>query len=519
MNNLSGLREILTNRLWDMDVESIHHYVDLLNRNFSMHIPLVMEPEKEFRPAMLCSRDRFAETLYVGDAEWINWRHELDENDQVISMLCINGPITRNGGACSYGSKQIRDRVIKAANLEQTIGHLFIIDSEGGSAMAKYDFKYAIDYLRSKGQKSIALIDGRALSALYALAALCDEIYFMDDSNTVGCIGTMAAFTMSIPFTENERSHDRYVELYSDYSPLKNDDIRKAQEGDYSEIIADLNRSAMDYIEMVKAARPNVTEEQLKGITCKASEAIGTLVDGKGTIESCVERLLELTATPKPTQEPVGEPGNEPEGEGQDESDDDEKKRKKCGESRTEGEEANNQTDNDMKEYKNIQVACGAPALESDKEDHLFLHRDYCEALDSYIERARQNEDALTAKMEEIGKLTSTIEQLKSEHQEAIEKLTAEQQEALTAKEAEIASLKEQVEKAQAEIVEKNAELEQLANQPEPAPAPAQAPQSDAAVTEVKKADNLVCKAGMTAKERREALAKRNEELRRQIYG
>ena len=232
-----------------------------------------------------------------------------------------------------------------------------------------------------------------------------------------------------------------------------------------------------------------------------------------------MERLLELTATPEPTQEPVGEPGPEPEGEGQDESDDDEKKRKKCGESRTEGEEANNQTDNDMKEYKNIQVACGAPALESDKEDHLFLHRDYCEALDSYIERARQNEDALTAKMEEIGKLTSAIEQMKSEHQEAIEKLTAEQQEALTAKEAEISELKAQVEKSQAEIAEKNAELEQLANQPEPAPAPAQAPQSDAAVTEEKQADNLVCKAGMTAKERREALAKRNEELRRQIYG
>ena len=518
MNNFSGLREILTNKIWDMSAESIHEYRDLLERNLSLHIPLMMEPEKEFKTAFLSSRNGFSEALYVGDAEYIQWRHELDAEDQVINVVWVEGPITRNGGACSHGSKQIRDRVIKAADMEQTIGHLFILDSEGGSSQAKYDFKMAIDYLHAKGQKAIALIDGMACSACYSLACQCDEIYFMDGKNLVGCIGTMAAFTLAIPFTENERSHDRYVELYSDYSGKKNEEIRKAQEGDYSEIVADLNRSAMDFINLVKAGRPNVTEEQLQGAVYNAEEVVGTLVDGQGSIESCVNRILELTATTQPAQEPSSEPEPSASEEPCEEEDDEEKKRKRCGETHNDN-EYKNLNQNNMKEYKHIQSACGAPALESDKEEHLFLHRDYCEALDSYIERAEQEKSALSAKMEEIGKLTATIEQMKSEHQEAIDKLTAEHQEAVSAKDAEIASLKEQVEKAQADIEAKNKEIEQLAQQPTAAPAPQQAPQSDAAGMEPKEADWNVCKPEMTAKERREAIAKRTEALRRAVFG
>ncbi|MGN0091272.1 MAG: hypothetical protein ACI36Z_10030 [Alloprevotella sp.] len=518
MNNFSGLREILTNKIWDMSAESIHEYRDLLEKNLSLHIPLLMEPEKEFRTAFLSSRNGFSEALYVGDAEYIKWRHELDTEDQVINVVWVEGPITRNGGACSHGSKQIRDRVIKAADMDQTIGHLFILDSEGGSSAAKYDFKYAIDYLHEKGQKAIALIDGTACSACYSLACQCDEIYFMDGKNTVGCIGTMAAFTLAIPFTENERSHDRYVELYSDYSGMKNEEIRKAQDGDYSEIVADLNQSALYFINLVKENRPNVTEEQLQGAAYNAEDAVGTLVDGQGTIESCVNRILELTATPQPAQEPASEPEPSDAGEPCEEQDDEDKKRKKCGETHNDNEDKNlNQ--NDMKEYKHIQAACGAPALESDKEEHLFLHRDYCEALDSYIERAEQNQNALSAKMEEIGKLTATIEQLKSEHQEAIEKLNAEHQEVVSAKDAEISSLKEQNEKAQAELDEKSKEIEQLSQQPTEAPAPQQAPQSDASGMAEKEVNWNVCKPEMTAKERREAIAKRTETLRRTIYG
>ncbi|MGN0311118.1 MAG: hypothetical protein ACI4C3_11145 [Bacteroides sp.] len=537
MNNFNGLREILTNKFWDMDADSIREYRDLFERNRSMHIPLVMEPEKDFRPAFLSSRNGFSEALYVGDAEYIRWRHELDENDRLISLVWVDGPITRNGGACSHGSKQIRDCVMQAADIEQTIGHIFIIDSDGGSSASKYDFKYAIDYLHSKGQKAIALIDGMACSAAYALACLCDEIYFMDGKNWVGCIGTMAAFTIQIPFTEDERSHDRYVELYSDYSSMKNDDFRKAQDGDYSEIISELNRSASDFIDMVKSGRPNVTDEQLAGVTYKAEDVVGTLVDGQGTLDSCVNRILELNAIPSAGQDTEPEQPMEDDESSEEPDDDDDKKRKKCGEDDESPEDdenkkkrcgdtedgnadMNNQNRNTMKEYNHIKNACGAPALESDKEDHLFLHREYCETLEKYIERAEQNESVLAAKMEEISKLSASIDQLKSEHQEAVDKLNAEHQEAVNAKDVEIASLKSQVDKAAEDLREKNQEIEQLADEPVQAPTPKQSPETDGADAGKKQTEDWrVCKPGMTAKERREALAKRNEELRRQIYG
>lgn len=527
----AGLHEILATRLWDIHPMAYRGYRQRMEANLVGHIPFIMEREVDEGPYMLSSREAFQEKVYVGDADYVSWRNELDEEDRIINVVSISGPITRGGGACSYGSKEIRDMLMDLSGNTQVMGHIFSIDSPGGSASSKYDFEQAIAAVREAGQKTIAHIDGNACSAAYALASLCDEIYYTHPSNEVGCIGTMAAFGMNRHGDENAITKEKYVELYAEGSPYKNREFRAAasEEEDYSLIQADLDRSAEDFKNMVRAMRPNVTDEQLLGDTYPAGEVEGTLVDGQKTMSQCVDRMLELcgyepVAAPQEPQPTASEPVMQSE----------------------EAEETNYTETNDNlnptemnKQYINIQNALGQAELGSDAKNALYLNEAQCDALEAHLVTCGQRSDALDAKMNEIEALNARIaemekahaealEALKVENQKALEDFTAEKnaemealkgehQQALEAKDAEmaekqasfdatVAEMQGKLDEANSALEAKEAEIKEMENAGTQQPQ-AEAPADNSLEAETK-TDSRVCKPGMTAKQRREALKK-----------
>lgn len=520
MSNIRGLHEILTNRYWDMIPDALHAYKEVIDNNLAFRVPLSFEKEEATLPFFTSSRAGFQDKVYVGRAKWIAWDEELEDDDKIINVIGVNGPITRNGGACSYGSKELRDILMQAADMEHVIGHIIYIDTPGGSSQSKYDFEQAIDYIHEKGQKVVALVDGMACSAGYALASMCDEIYFMNPANEVGCIGTMCAFYIQRHGDENEQTHERYIELYAEGSPYKNREFREAADGNYEGLLEELNRSAEDFKAMVRKNRPNVTDEQLLGDTYEAGKVVGSLVDGIGTMQTCIDRILELNGLEvAPKKDPVPAPAAEPEEDPEADS------------TETIDNENTNQNQKEMsKEYSKIMAALGANALESDKENALYLNEEQCDALENHLGECENKGNALDAKMTEIASLNSMIEQLKkdnqanidaleADHAATVEKLNAEHAEAVNALNDEhnkaIETLNEQVKElsdklaaANADIEAKNAEIETLSNQPVEEPKPAEAP-ADNGIGAAKEDFNLVCKPGMTAKERREALAKK----------
>lgn len=522
----AGLHEIMTTRLWDIHPMACQAYRQRMEANFIGHLPFVMERENDARPYMLSSREAFSEKIYVGDAERIQWRNDLDEEDRIINVIPMNGPVTRGGGACSYGSKDIRDMLIDAASQPQIIGHILVIDSPGGSAASKYDFEQGIAKAREAGQKVIACIDGTCASAAYALASLCDEIYFTHPNNEVGCIGTMAAFMISASGDENAITKERYVELYAEGSPYKNREFRAAAEGDYSLIEAELEQSARDFKEMVRKMRPQVTDEQLLGDTYHAGEVVGTLVDGRKNMEECVQRMLELCGYAEPSHnngdldDPEGKGDPQPMG--------------------PETDLDNNLKQTDMnKQYTMIQNALGVAELASDSKNALYLDEELCDVLEDHLKVCGQRSDALDAKMDENAALNARIAEMEKAHTEAldafavaknealedlaaekaneIEALKIEHQQAMEAKEAEmlkkenglnammtelqgrIDELSQALEAKEKEIKE----LEKVGTEQPKAAAP-----KDNSVEAGANVGNRVCKEGMTAKERREALAK-----------
>lgn len=532
MSNYRGLHEIKTQRTWDILPEALHAFKEIIDKNFAGHIPFVMEHDKLIKPFMLTSRESYREQLYVGTARYIERWEELRDEDQVINVISINGPITRNGGACSYGSKEIRDYLMQAADMDHVIGHIVVIDSPGGSSEAKYDFEQAISYVRrERKQPVIALIDGKACSAAYALAALCDEIYVINPKNEVGCIGTMAAFYYTPDGAKDTQTQSIYIERYAEGSPYKNKVIRDLANGDDTALIAELSRSADYFKRMLSEYRPQVTDEQKMGLTYESADVMGTLVDGVGTMQSCIERVLTLSGNAM-TQEDdpaMQQPGEQPTGVGYDNDNEDAHTAPKASESGSNETLTTNDNQQEMsKSFEKIQMACGAGALESDKNG-LYLQTAYCEKLEAYVEQAEQKAETLDAKMQEIAGLNETMEQLKSEQAAALDALKAEYEtklnslneqltQAAEAAATEKAALEAQLKEATDKLAEKENELNEMAQAATASPKP-EAPKGNGVSADGKKSSLRVFKEGMSAEEKRKAEKDRMDQLRRQING
>lgn len=244
------------------------------------------------------ARGGFEDKLYVGNIHRIEnhlyWNdEELQEDDQIVDVVVIDGPVTRDGDGCSYGSKDHRDQIMYANTIPQVVGHLFIINTPGGAASARIDYEQAIDDCREKGKPTVAWVDGLCCSAGQLVASLCDRTIVMNGRHTMGCIGTMCAF-WAVPHDNVDQEGYRYIELVSVTSPDKNVEYREAAEGKYAKLQAELNRLGEEFRETVRQNRPLVKEEHLTGKTFDAQDVMGALVDEIGDYTRAIEAVFEL---------------------------------------------------------------------------------------------------------------------------------------------------------------------------------------------------------------------------------
>ena len=251
---------------------------------------LISEPMHKERAKLFTSK------VMVGNARSLSWWDELDEDDQVINLLHVEGPITRNGGACSYGSKDIRDQMLYCADMPNCIGHILLLDSPGGSAFASNDFEQATDAAREAKQPDIGLIDGMCCSACMDLSSMLDEVYYVHPKDMIGCIGTyFSNFTLKNG-DQNTITQEVFREVYADVSEDKNLIFRQLAEGDESGVKEWVNKFAQEFRDRVAARRPNTPEEWLKGKTLDASETVGIWTQGQSNLQGCIERILQLNS-------------------------------------------------------------------------------------------------------------------------------------------------------------------------------------------------------------------------------
>lgn len=209
-----------------------------------------------------------------------------------INVVDLNGVMMREDTECEYGTETMASRLREADNDHNCIGHIIKIDSGGGAADAVPPLAEAI---KACNKPVLAYVKGSACSAAMYVASYCGHIMAQHGRNEVGCIGTMVQIA-GYPSQTTFEDGLVYVRIYADPSDEKNLEYEKALSGDFSPIRENvLNPLAEDFRRDVKANRPAVTDDQLKGRTYFAQDAIGTLIDAIGTMDDAVEKVIDMS--------------------------------------------------------------------------------------------------------------------------------------------------------------------------------------------------------------------------------
>lgn len=447
---MKGLFEILTEKKWMVSPDFVHGIRKSLEHNLNTHAAF-SKPEKNC--GYVTANDAEGNTYYPEeyqiseDGKQVrgNWCLTLPADDEdaqtfpFVSVLTVDGPITRNGGYCSYGSIDHRDMMMRAADHPLCRGHVFIINTPGGSAWAKNDYALAIDYAHSKGQKVIALVDGQCASAGMYLASLCDERYYMNPKDLVGSIGVMAAFYTLADGTVDQFTDETYHELYEPKSFDKNKAYRDlANKDDDKELIKELADLGVEFRADVKKACPNATDKHLHGKVFNAEDVKGILMDGQSSFMGVVQHAFELydgraeLINREQTVEPQNEPENEPEPE--------------------KPEATNTNTNINMEKYPLICKACGLQAGEiAVTEEGAYMNASLLDSLEAHMKEAEQ-------KVTDAEQKATTAENALAELQGKFDELSAQVNAANEAKEVAETALAQANEAHSKELSDLNAQ-------------------------------------------------------------
>lgn len=456
---MKGLYEILTEKKWMISPDFVHGIRKALEQNLNAHT--LYE-----RPAPTCG---FV-TVKAGDGsiyypeeyqisedgkqvrgQWaLNSSNDDAQNFPFVSVLTVDGPITRNGGGCSYGSIDHRNMMINAANHPLCRGHIFIINTPGGSAWAKNDYEQAINYARSQGQPVIAFIDGMCASAGVYLASFCDERYYMHPKDEIGCIGVMASFYTQADGSKNQFTDETYHELYDPESFDKNREFRDiANDGDSEKLVKELAELGVQFRADVKKACPAAKDEHLHGKVFDAEEVKGILMDDQSDFFSCVKRCFDLyNGTAEPIVRKPSDDDDEPQGSLNEPSDhpahDPQLEPDKASSAKKENHQhTNTKNQINMANYPKINAACGmqdGQQIEV-KEEGAFMNAPLLDTLEAHL--ASQEQAVADAKQK-----ATTAEQSLADLQAQHDALA----ETIAQKDEEIKNLKEAKAKADEEI-------------------------------------------------------------------
>lgn len=517
---MKGLYEILTEKKWMVNPDFVHGIRKSIEQNLNTHT-VFTKPEKTC--GFVTAEDEKGNTYYPEeyqiseDGKQVKGNYQLDypeederaQNFPFVSVLTVDGPITRNGGYCSYGSIDHRDMMMRAADHPLCRGHLFIINTPGGSAWAKNDYALAIDYAHSKGQKVIALVDGMCASAGMYLASLCDERYYLNPKDQVGCIGVMAAFYTLANGSKDKYTDETYHEEYDPESFDKNKAYRDiANKNDNKELVKELAELGVEFRADVKKACPNAIEDvHLKGKVFNAEDVKGILMDDQSTFMVCVQRCFALyngTAEPIKREASIQKP--EPE--------DNEPEQASASTAQENHQHTIHQKSINMANYPKINAACGmqdGQQIEV-KEEGAFMNAPLLDTLEAHLtaqeqavadakQKATQAEQSLANLQAKHDALAETIAQ-KDEEIKNLKEAAAKADEDIKAlndakakADEEKAKVDEELKTAQASlataqqtIADKDAQIAELNENPGEEPAQGAAPQNNG---EGAKAQNL----------------------------
>lgn len=480
---MNGVTEIFFTKQWMILPAYVHGILPTVMYNTQNRTALGIDREKKAPMAVNAGGDDIMRgyevtedgTVLPTHDGWAGIDYLKDLKEPFVNIIPVDGPITRNGGACSYGSREIRDWMMKAANNPYCRAHIFLTNTPGGSAWARNDFRMAIDYAHAKGQKVYDSIDGLSASMGTWLSALCDEVYVTSLEDQLGCVGVMASFFTMKNGDKNQFTNETYREYYATKSINKNKEMRDiANDDNATLLIKELDETEAEFRAEMKKAFPHATDDHLDGKVFKAKDVMGILCDGQMMLGDLVSRAF---AVADGTEQPIARTADRVIGPQAKTSKAAQQARRQAAAQQRDNNPLKNSIN--MKEkFPKVFALLGVEAMECG-EDGTFFNASLLQTLEAKVAEMQQKNAEAKALVEQLTAekqlLTEQMEQLKADHEKAIGTLKADHekalgevdethQQAIAKKDQEIADMNAKVQNLEQDITAKEETIGNLQN-------------------------------------------------------
>lgn len=272
---------------WSVDAVSFMHLSSIL-KNLQNGVALEISETKLNSVGFLQIKN---DTRIIHE----NWDLKNKDSFEGIGIVNLNGPITKNGGASTNGTKQIAKSMIAMSQDARIKGFIVMTDSGGGATGAVQLMVDAIIEVK-QSMPVYALIEkgGLAGSAAYGIISACTGIYSEDPMNIVGSVGTMIQFSGK-PNGTVDSDGEKHVVLYATKSTSKNKPFEEAINSDNYDLIINemLDPINENFIATVLYNRPQLEGSSFdNGHTVFSKDAIGTFIDGIASFDQVVSMIL-----------------------------------------------------------------------------------------------------------------------------------------------------------------------------------------------------------------------------------
>lgn len=304
--NYAFLKDIIGSP-WQIDVQTLNGLLPILRGMVNgLNVEKGAEPSSHL-PYALSASSR--EAVLLSQLETPSAAPGSDPLPKYIHVLPIRSVLTKHDQDCGpVGTRTLASRLSLADSNESILGHILVVESGGGQAIAVAELSEAMQRCT---KPMVVWIDGVSASAAYYISSYASEIIASREMDLVGCIGTMLVWEGRKSISEENKDGEIQVTIYADGSEQKNSEYDAAI-NDFNFQPAKermLNPLNAKFQSDVLYNRPSATEEQLMGRTYFAHEVVGTLIDSIGNFESAVQRILALASfsadTPKENNQTI----------------------------------------------------------------------------------------------------------------------------------------------------------------------------------------------------------------------
>jgi protease-4 len=224
------------------------------------------------------------------------------EDGRKSARIPLVGVLSKYGGLCSYGAKDI-EQMIAAANASKSIESItLIVDGPGGSVSGTASLGMAI---RDSQKPVVAFVDEMAASAHYWVTSQADYIVGNAREYTqVGSIGVLAVLLNESEYLKKEGKEVRIMRADQSIDKARLNSVEPWPEAELQKLQQELNEIAEDFISTVKAGRglrlQTARENMFTGKMYELPEALDLgMIDSAGELSDAIQLAADVASTRK----------------------------------------------------------------------------------------------------------------------------------------------------------------------------------------------------------------------------